>query len=150
MKGYSYGKSRNHTLTHNFFVDDLKLYASSISILKKQLDLVTTFSNDTEMKSGQDKCAYIKIEKGEENSTTRPIEINGLTIKSIQEGKSYRYLGQDENIAYVGTINKERVSKEYLSRVKKIWSSELSTCNKTTAHNAFSTPVITPAIGILD
>ena len=142
--------SRNHTLMHNFFVDDIKLYASSISILKKQLDLVTTFSNDTEMKSGQDKCAYIKIEKGEENSTTRPIEINGLTIKSIQEGKSYRYLGQDENIAYVGTINKERVSKEYLSRVKKIWSSELSTCNKTTAHNAFSTPVITPAIGILD
>ena len=43
LKGYSYGKSRNHTLTHNFFVDDLKLYASSISILKKQLDLVTTF-----------------------------------------------------------------------------------------------------------
>ena len=35
LKGYSYGKSRNYTLTHNFFVDDLKLYASSISILKK-------------------------------------------------------------------------------------------------------------------
>ena len=65
VKGYSYGKSRNHTLTNNFFVDDLKLYASSISILKKQLDLVTTFSNYIEMKSGQDKCAYIKTEKGE-------------------------------------------------------------------------------------
>ena len=38
LKGYSYDKSRNHTLTHNFFVDDLKFYASSISILKKQLD----------------------------------------------------------------------------------------------------------------
>ena len=25
LKGYSYGKSRNHTLTHNFFADDLKL-----------------------------------------------------------------------------------------------------------------------------
>ena len=149
MKGYSYGKSRNHTLTHNFFVDDLKLYASSISILKKQLDLVTTFSNDIGMKFGQDKCAYIKTEKGK-NTTTTPIEINGLTIKPIQEGESYRYLGQDENIAYEGTINKERVSKEYPSRVKKIWSSELSAFNKTIAHNAFATPVITPTIGILD
>ena len=50
LKGYSYGKSRNHTLTHNFFVDDVKLYASSISILKKQLDLVTKFSKDIGMK----------------------------------------------------------------------------------------------------
>ena len=73
LKGYSYGKSRNHTLTHNFFVDELELYASPISILKKQLDLVTTFSNDIVMKFGQDKCAYIKIEKGK-NTTTTPIE----------------------------------------------------------------------------
>ena len=82
----------------------------SISILKKQLDLVTTFSNDIGMKFGQDKCAYIKIEK-RKNTTTTPIEINGLTIKPIQEGESYRYLGQDENIAYKGTINKERVQR---------------------------------------
>ena len=101
------------------------------------------------MKFGQDKCAYIKIEKGK-NTTTTPVEINGLTIKPIQEGQRYRYLGRDENIAYEGTINKERVSKEYFSRVKTIWLSELSAFNKTIAHNAFATPVITPTIGILD
>ena len=149
LKGYSYGKSRNHALTHNFFADDLKLYASTISILKKQLDLVTKFSNDISKKFGQDKCGYIKTEKGK-NTISTPIEINGLTIKSIQEGKSYRYLGQDENIAYEGTTEKERVSNECLSQVKKKWSSELSAFNKTIAHNAFTTPVITPTIGILD
>ena len=101
------------------------------------------------MKFGQDKCAYIKIEKGK-NTTTTPVEINGLTIKPIQEGQRYRYLGRDENIAYEGTINKERVSKEYFSRAKTIWLSELSAFNKTIAHNAFATPVITPTIGILD
>ena len=149
LKVYSYGKSRNHTLTYNFIVDDLKLYASSISILKKQLDLVTKFSKDIGMKFGQEKCAYIKIEKGK-NTTTSAIEINGLKIKPIQEGESYRYLGQEENVAYEGTINKERVTNEYLSRVKKIWSSELSAYNKTIARNSFATPVITPTIGILD
>ena len=30
LEGYSYGKIRNHTLTYNFFADDLKLYASFI------------------------------------------------------------------------------------------------------------------------
>ena len=88
LEGYSYGTSRNHTQMHNFFVDDLKLYASSISILKKQLDLVTTFSNDIGMKFDQDKCTYIQIEKGI-NTTTTPVETNGLTIKSIQEDESY-------------------------------------------------------------
>ena len=149
LKGYSYGKNRNHTITHNFFVDDLKLYASSLSILKKQLELVTKFSKDIGMKFGQDKCAYIRIEKGK-NTTSSAIVMNGLTIKPIQEGESYRYLGQDENIAYEGKINKERVTKEYLSRVRKIWSSELSAYNKTIAHNSFAIPVITPTVGILD
>ena len=149
LKGYSYGKSRNHTLTHNFFVDDLKLCASSISILKKKLHLVTKFSEDIVIKLGQGKCAYIKTEKGR-NTTASVIEINGLKIKPIQEEESYRYLGQDENAAYEGTINKERITKEYLSRVKKIWSAELSAHHKAIAHNSFATPVITPARGILD
>lgn len=66
------------------------------------------------MKFSQDKCAYIKIEKGN-NTTTTPTEMNGLKIKLIQDEESYRYLRQDENVAYDGPINKESVSKEYLS-----------------------------------
>ena len=100
------------------------------------------------MKFGQVKHAYIKIEKGK-NTTTKPKEINGLTIKTIQESEKYQYLGQEENIAYEGTINKERVSKEDLSRVKKIWSSELPAFNKTITHYAFATPVLTPRIGTI-
>ena len=42
------------------------------------------------MKFGQEKCAYIKIEKGK-NTTTSAIEINGLKIKLIQEGESYTW-----------------------------------------------------------
>ena len=28
----------------------------------------------------------------------KPISINGLTIKPIEEGENYKYLGNDENI----------------------------------------------------
>ena len=48
-------------ILHNFFIDDLKLYASNINILKKQLDLAPTFSQDTGMTFGEDKCAYQQV-----------------------------------------------------------------------------------------
>ena len=52
IKGYSYRIEKINDITHNFFVDDLDLYASDIYITKKQLDLVTTFSKDTGMTFG--------------------------------------------------------------------------------------------------
>ena len=54
-KGYAYGKNRQHQHTHNFFVDDLKLYASDINTVKRQLEIVTTFSKDIGMKFGEEK-----------------------------------------------------------------------------------------------
>ena len=65
LKGYKMGSSsnRNTNITHLFFLNDLKLYASNLQQATKLLDLVTTFSNDIRMKFGESKCAYLKIEK---------------------------------------------------------------------------------------
>ena len=49
-----------------------------------------------------------------------------------------------------GPINKERVTKEYFTRVRKIWTSNLSAYNKITAHNSFALLVLVPTFGILD
>ena len=76
--------------------------------------------------------------------------MNNLTIKPVKEGDTYKYLGIDENISYHGPINKERVSKEYFTRTRKVWSSELSAYNKMIAHNTFEVPVLIPTIGVLD
>ena len=112
--------------------------------MKKQLDLVTTFSKNIGMSFGESKCAYLYIEKGKIKTLGNHLNMNGLSIHEIEEESSYKYLGQDENIAYVGKINKERVLQEYFGRVKKIWKSKLSAFNKTIAHNMFAVPVITP------
>ena len=120
LKGYSYGAERNSNTTHNFFVDDLKLYASNINILKKQLDLVPTFSQDTGMTFGEDKCAYQQVENGNLIQNTGHSEMNNLFIKPIKDGDTYKYLSIDENTTCVGAVNKERVTKEYYTRVKKI------------------------------
>ena len=69
--------------------------------------------------------------------------MNGPTVQELKEeehGKMNR----------CGPLNKERVTKEYNKRVRKIWSSELYGNNKVTAHNTLAVPVITPIIGILE
>ena len=102
------------------------------------------------MEFGADKCAYLHINKGKIVESKQDKEINGLKIAPLATHDQYKYLRIDENISYVGLLNKERISKEYFARVKKIWSSELSDYNKVTAHNTFAVPVITPTIGIID
>ena len=51
-KGYTYSKNRQYHHTHNFFVDDLKLFATNMSNIKCLLDIVTLFSKGTGMKFG--------------------------------------------------------------------------------------------------
>ena len=44
----------------------------------------------------------------------------------------YKCLGQDEDIGFNDTLNKEKVTKEYFQGVRKMWSSELYANNKVT------------------
>ena len=97
-KGCTYGKNRQYHHTHNFFVDDLKLFETNMNNIKCLLDIMTLFSKDIGMKFG----------------------VNDLIIKPLPTGDTYTYLGIDENITYDGPMNKARITKEYLSRVKKI------------------------------
>ena len=120
-----------------------------MNTVKRQLEIVATFSKDIGMKFGEEKCAFLQIEKRVIKKSA-PLNINHLTIQPVADGDSYKYLGIDENITYNGPLNKEKVSKEYLNRVQKIWSSELSDFNKVIAHNSFAVPIITPTIGIID
>ena len=98
-KGYSFGRARKLQYTHNFFTDDLKLYSQDLNSTKKQLDIIATFSRDINMQFGEKKCAYLQTEKGKVIQNLTPISINSLTIKRIEEGDNYKYLGIDENIS---------------------------------------------------
>ena len=79
-------ENKNHNVTHNFFVDDLKLYPSSTNTAKKQLDLVREFSKDTGMIFRDDKCAYQQIKNRIHLQCTNNLEINQLSIKTMKEG----------------------------------------------------------------
>ena len=131
--GYAAGNKRNISITYNFFVDNPKLYAGTTNNLKNLLDIITTISKDTDMKFGVDKCAYIRINVGKQTNSKISLEMN-LAIQSTY-GDTYKYLGNGENRAYVGEVNKERVQKELYTRYRKVQSSELSAYHKANAHN---------------
>ena len=77
------------------------------------------------MNFGQDKYAHLVIENGQIKNNGQNLEMNRVKIQQVDEGECYKYLGQDENISYVGTVNKDSVSKEYFIRVRKMWKSKL-------------------------
>ena len=85
-----------------------------MSIISKQLEIVKKFSKDIGLHSGEDKCAYVCIEKGT-TVQSEPIEISQLKIQPFAEGDCYRYLGINKNIFYICMLNKEKVTKEYLN-----------------------------------
>ena len=141
---------RDQNITNLFFADDLNFYATTMNQMRRLLDQVTQFSRDIGMKFGESKCTYMVIERGEIIEQVKPIVMNDITINPMKTDECYKYLGQDQNISYVGPINKDRVTKGYTKRMKKIWTSELSAYNKHIAHNAFAVPVLIPTFGIVD
>ena len=103
------------------------------------------------MTFGDDKCAYQQIQNGKLlQHTKKNLDINQLSIKPMKEGVTYKYLGIDENISYIGPINKHRITREYYHRIKKIWNSQLSSFNKIIAHNTFAVPVFIREIREID
>ena len=116
-KGYLLGKWKIVKHFHNFFVDDLKLFAANHATLMKQLDIVKTFSEDIGVKFVEGKCAYLQIERGKIAQNEELVFRNQLIIKPVEVGYCNRYLGIDENTEFVGPINKDRTLKEYTNRV---------------------------------
>ena len=137
-------------ISHLFFVDDLKTYAKDIDEAKIQADMITQFTNDINMEFGTVKCAYLYIENGKRKTLGDTIDINGLHLEELEEGDTYKYLGQDEAVGLSSPLNKDKVTKEYYRRVRKIWESELYAKHKIMAHNMFAVPVLSPTFGILN
>ena len=89
-EGYTLEKpgDRDLNITHLFFVDDLKLFSSSLEKAKIQLDIVTTFSNDIGMSFRLDKCAYLCMEHRKRKSIGESIVINDTEIRELDIGET--------------------------------------------------------------
>ena len=94
-EGYTSGPpgARDTKVTHLLFVDDLKTFDKGLSQAEEKLRIITEFTNDIGMKFGEEKCAYLNIEKGKRKQLGKTIEMNNLKLKELEDGDTYRYLG---------------------------------------------------------
>jgi hypothetical protein len=93
-----------------------------------------TFSDDTKIKFGLEKCARISLK----NVIVYRNEHIGNTveneIKELEPMKAHKYLGVAENHNIEHRNEKEKLKKEYVRRLRLILSTELSTRNKMQAN----------------
>ena len=66
-------------------------------------------SKDTEMTFGDDKYAYQQIRFRKRLQFTNNLKVTQFSIKSMIERDTYKYLGIDKNITYVGPMKKQRI-----------------------------------------
>jgi hypothetical protein len=69
---------------------------------------------------------------------------------TIEQGKTYRYLGIEESEGIQHQQMKERLKQEYIRRLRMIPKSELNARNKITAIGALAVPVLRYSFGIIN
>lgn len=111
-------------LSHQFYVDDLKLYARGKDSLQSLLEIVSKFSRDICMSFGVEKCATLNVRRGKIEDSEYVQLMDGTQIGCLGRTGNYKYLGIEQAL-----INKERENKEKFSKVSP--STRQTTQNKT-------------------
>ncbi|KHN84010.1 Retrovirus-related Pol polyprotein from type-1 retrotransposable element R2 [Toxocara canis] len=116
----SAGKLTGHSfeLGHQFYMDDLKLYASNPVDLKTQLDIVSTVSEAMGIRLNVGKCASAHYDphcKWTDAIEESPDGDRKITVLGLNE--SYKYLGIDlvERISRSAVLGTARVVRAHLA-----------------------------------
>ena len=102
------------------------------------------------MSFGLEKCAKISIVRGKVKNKDNITLSSGEEIRELNNQKFYKYLGVEENKVIGHTETKEKLSKEYFSRLRKILKSELNSYNMIMAIIQWAVPAITYGFGIIN
>jgi len=87
QKATTYGyEAQGRTVSHLFYMDDLKTYAKSDSQQTGLLNIVKTFSNDIKMEFWLDKCSKATFKRGKLTETSDlQLDIDTCNKKLDQE-----------------------------------------------------------------
>ena len=137
-------------VNHLLFMNDLKLDGKDKAQLESLTQTVRIFSHDIGMHFGIEKCAVLVLKRG------KLVESDGIQlpddneIKAPKECEGYKYLGVFEADEMLHSQMKEKVSKEYLKRVRKLGKSKLNGRNLIQGINTWAVSLIRYAGGIIN
>lgn len=148
--GYTIDKTRNTRISHSLYMDDLKLYASSSEQLRRQLEMVSVFSESISMQMGIEKCAVIEVKRGKiQDSEQHTTLMSNVTIPTISKNESYKYLGIRQALDIKTSEMKQLFRQKLYQRVNLLLKSKLNSRSLFTAINIWAIPSITYSFGVL-
>ena len=143
-KGYRMGEpgKRDVRRTHSLFVDDLKVYQESHSLLKEINEVIVQASLDTGPCCGVSKCAEIVFERGKmvKGEGLQVLQERMKTLEPDQE-EMYKFLGVEQADGIKTKKVYERVKVEMTKRLKLLMKSKLNDENLIQAINSKVVPV---------
>jgi hypothetical protein len=148
--GFKINTNNNTTyrLSHLLYMDDIKMYAGTETHMKGLIQLLETFTTDTRMKFGLNKCKTQRIIKGKYYLEGFQLE-DGNSFEAMGEDDTYKYLGCEQSRKIEDTVIRERLKKEFFCRLEKLCKSGLNSKNLFKAINTFAIPVISYSFGIV-
>jgi Reverse transcriptase (RNA-dependent DNA polymerase) len=134
------------SLSHQFYMDDLKLYADSEENLTELLRIVKAISKAINMKVNLKKCAvaHFEPERLKRKKVPKPATPSvGDDIETLMGGKTYKYLGIDQTFGSEESVSWDRVKDKCTERFQRVWTSDLTFRQKVEVHNTAIIPALT-------
>ena len=136
-------------VNHLLFMDDLKLYRKSERQVDSLVNTVPVVSQDIHMEFGINKCVVLIMKRGKFHYCKGIKLPDGQSIKGLDEGDGYKYLGMLEVGEVKHTEVKEIITKECIRRGRKILRSNLQGGITIIAINLRAVAVIRYGAGII-
>ncbi|KAL1448298.1 hypothetical protein WDU94_008925 [Cyamophila willieti] len=148
--GYKINKQQDSRISHQFYMDDLKLYATNEDHLQSQLELVSKVSKDICMNLGFNKCKTLTIKHGKYVDSKNITLMNNIQFDSLEADETYKYLGMDQTLNMKESDLKQKFKDAFHKRVQIVMKTELYAKNKIQAINAWAIPLLTYTFGIIN
>ena len=120
--GYKLPKDMK-SINHLLFQDDLKLYGASKDEQESLVQVIRIFSQDLMMSFGLDKCSALEMRRGGQ------VGSSGIGLPDDQHIGDIEKEATNTLASYNWTLNtkmKDKVTSEYIRRVKKLFRSKLN------------------------
>lgn len=143
-------KNTDVRVNHLIYMDDIKIFGQRREDMEEMIGIVKRFSDDICMEFGLEKCATASFKKGKISTSANITVENNCSIKTLEPGEAYKYLGIDEGDGIQHVAMKDKLVQEYRRRVRLILQTELNGRNKILAIGALAVPVLQYSFCILD
>ena len=140
-------KGMQTSLSHLFYMDDLKLFANSPKSLTMQIAVVASISKDISMKLNVKKCAVThftpkRLQKERVEDGTDASDDEDIRFPTLNAEAAYKYLGIEQNVGLKEAEAWDRVTDKCCNIQRKLWSSDLTFRQKVNSHNTTIIPSI--------